>query len=75
MDDEVELGQIFGPSDLVSGEQFGSHKIFKIFVVGDGEKVKLPPNNEINQKERLLVKDTRDQVWPILNSLSRQKSI
>ena len=30
MDDEVELGQIFGPMDLLSGEQSGGHKIFKI---------------------------------------------
>ena len=35
MDDKVELQQIFGPSDLLSGEEFGGHKVFEIFVVGD----------------------------------------
>ena len=34
-DDKVELQQIFGPSDLSSGEEFGGCKIFEIFVVSD----------------------------------------
>ena len=34
-DDEVELQQMFGPLDLLSGEKFGGRKIFEIFVVGD----------------------------------------
>ena len=34
-DDEVELQQIFRPSDLSSGEEFGGRKVFEIFVVGD----------------------------------------
>ena len=34
-DDKVELQQIFGPSNLSSGEEFGGHKVFEIFVVGD----------------------------------------
>ena len=33
--DEVELQQIFRPTDLLSGEEFCGHKIFKIFVVSD----------------------------------------
>ena len=35
MDDEVELQQIFGPTDLSSSEEFGGCEIFEIFVVGD----------------------------------------
>ena len=35
MDDEVKLQQIFRPLDLSSGEEFGSRKIFEIFVVGN----------------------------------------
>ena len=35
MDDEVELQHIFKPLNLLSGEEFGGRKIFKIFVVGD----------------------------------------
>ena len=34
-DDEVELQQIFGTTDLLSSEEFGGCKIFEIFVVGD----------------------------------------
>ena len=37
MDDKVELWQIFRPTDLSSGEEFGCHEIFEIFVDIFGE--------------------------------------
>ena len=33
MDDEVELAEEFGPSDLSAGEQFSGRKVLKIFMV------------------------------------------
>ena len=33
VDDEVELAEEFGPSDLAAGEQFSGRKILKIFMI------------------------------------------
>lgn len=34
-DDEMELGEVFGPAGLTAGKKFGRSKVFQILVVGD----------------------------------------